>query len=751
MEDRKRKKTQSGDKFQINTFTRIGLVVTGLIFLLAFLTDGMGAIGRLIDQVLSFALGYGKFVLALALIFIGINSYIKDIETKDKYLILTGLGLVLVSTLLFDSVSAQRGVYIDRFSISRVIRSVNGGILGGFLNSIFLQVIGPIGLNIFIFLAILVLIKFFFDLDYQQTYQSIRSGFVTSKDKLGSLASKTKDQAQRAKQGLEEGYKHVGDSIDKKKDLAMETTNFLDIGDQGLQDQELISSYEIFPVEEDPLLDKGQGFDQKFPNNQEQALQTLIDDYQAPPLSLLKKNRDTGKIDKKAIADNSRIIEETMANFSIDAKVSNVTAGPTVTRYELIPAPDVRLSKIVGLADNLAFSLASSGIRIEAPIPGKRAVGIEVPNSKNSLVSLEELLNSEEFMSYKGDLPLVLGRDVSGSIVIDSINDMPHLLIAGATGSGKSVCINAIILSLIYKSSPKNVRLILIDPKIVELSAYNVLPHLLIPVVTNPKKAASTLAWAVEEMERRYQKFSQAQVKDIKDYNNKFAGTDQVMAKIVIIIDELADLMMVASSEVEDYISRLAQMARAAGMHLILATQRPSVDVITGVIKANIPSRISFAVSSSVDSRTILDESGAENLLGKGDMLFYPGAYPKPRRIQGAFVSQGEIDKVLAYVKGQNYQVTSVEDIEDQIENVAQEKEAALDTDPLFKSALKLVVYDEQASISYIQRKLRVGYNRAARMIDEMEEAGFIGPANGSKPRDIYITEEDYLKILGED
>lgn len=745
-------KRKTKNKFEINSYLKIGLILLGLFLMLVFISDGMGSLGRILDNLFSFLIGDGKYILAFSLIAIAISSYIDNIKTRDLGLVLAALGLILIASSFFDSLSAYAGVYQNRFHIGRKITSINGGIIGGFLNSILLSLIGPVGIYIFLAVSFLIVFKILFDLDYLHVLEVfktitaklvdvIRNVFIRIKDKIETFA-----ENRELKQNDQVSYTNIEP---ERKAEPKET-----------KEPNIINSYEVFPDDRDPSYEnKVYTEDKQDPiaqNNKDSIVDEIkdspIDTYQAPSLSLLNKNTNKDTVDRNSILENSKTIEETMANFKIEAKVANVTAGPTVTRYELVPAPDVRLSKIVGLADNLAFSLASSDIRIEAPIPGKRAVGIEVPNEKNSLVSLEELLNSSDFKEYKGDLPLVLGRDVSGEIVIDSIEDMPHMLIAGSTGSGKSVCINSIILSLVYKSSPRDLRLILIDPKIVELSGYNVLPHLLIPVVTDPRKAASTLCWAVEEMERRYEKFSQSGVKDIKDYNKKFKNTDQALSKIVVIIDELADLMMVASNEVEDYISRLAQMARAAGIHLILATQRPSVDVITGTIKANIPSRISFAVSSAIDSRTILDESGAEGLLGKGDMLFFPSSYSKPRRIQGSFVSQDEIDRVLGYFKNMDYEDHGPsEEIQEEIENVVEDKKLELETDPLFKEALKLVVYDEQASISYVQRKLRVGYNRAARIIDQMEEQGFIGPSNGPKPRDIYITEDEYLQLLGED
>ena len=471
--------------------------------------------------------------------------------------------------------------------------------------------------------------------------------------------------------------------------------------------------------------------------------------YVSPSLSLLKSptiNQDTN--DKKEILNNARIIEETMSNFGIEAKVIEINVGPTITCYELQPSPGIKLSRIVSLSDNIALSLASSDIRIEAPIPGKSAVGIEVPNKIKTSVFLKEIIVSKEYQEIDSNLPLALGKDVAGNVIVSTIDKMPHLLIAGATGSGKSVCINTIITNILYKSSPEDVKLLLIDPKVVELSVYNGIPHLLIPVVTDPKKATSALSWAVEEMEKRYKQFAENSVRDINAYNSKMKNKGEQLPKIVIIIDELADLMMVAAQEIEDYICRLAQMARAAGMHLIVATQRPSVDVITGTIKANIPSRISFAVSSQVDSRTILDMSGAEKLLGNGDMLFYPSYYSKPVRIQGAFISDEEVE---AIVKSISIKDENQYDL-DIIEKLENPKDVFFDDgDELLPEAISLVVEEGQASISLLQRRLKIGYARAARIVDQMEERGIVGGYEGSKPRKVLITPEELDSITRSD
>ena len=481
----------------------------------------------------------------------------------------------------------------------------------------------------------------------------------------------------------------------------------------------------------------------------EHAMVVEDEHYEYPPIELLSKGKaKTLKGGAKALTDTATKLQKTLYSFGVSAKVENVSVGPAITRYELKPAEGVRVSKIANLADDIALNLAAETIRIEAPIPGKQAVGIEVPNKEKETVHLREVLESKEFQENKSKLTIALGKDVAGNTQLADIAKMPHVLIAGSTGSGKSVCINTIITSIIYNAKPSEVKLVMVDPKVVELSVYNGIPHLLIPVVTDPKKAAGALAWAVQEMDDRYNKFAGKGVRDLKGYNKAIEKEGGIgkLPQIVIIVDELADLMMVAAKDVEEAICRLAQKARAAGMHLVIATQRPSVDVITGLIKANIPSRIAFAVSSQVDSRTILDTVGAEKLLGKGDMLFFPSGAPKPSRVQGAFVSDEEVEKIVDFVKS-NGTATYSEDILESIENnnksdkeLAQEQTADDDTDPFLMDAIQTVVETGQASTSFIQRRFKVGYARAGRIIDQMEERGVISGYQGSKPREVLMT-----------
>ena len=489
----------------------------------------------------------------------------------------------------------------------------------------------------------------------------------------------------------------------------------------------------------------------------EHALVVEDEHYEYPPVELLSmNNKKNSRGSAKALAENAAKLQKTLFSFGVSAKVENVSVGPTITRYELKPAEGTRVSKIANLADDIALNLAAETIRIEAPIPGKQAVGIEVPNEKKEAVHLREVIESDEFENNKSKLSVALGKDVAGNTVIADIAKMPHVLIAGSTGSGKSVCINSIITSIIYNAKPSEVKLVMVDPKVVELSVYNGIPHLLIPVVTDPKKAAGALAWAVIEMDDRYNKFAQKGVRDLKGYNKAIEKENEnaKLPQIVIIIDELADLMMVAAKDVEEAICRLAQKARAAGMHLVIATQRPSVDVITGLIKANVPSRIAFAVSSQIDSRTILDCTGAEKLLGKGDMLFYPVGSTKPQRVQGAFVSDDEVEKIVDFIKLNAGEVVYNNEIIESIENSNKsdkellESEASENTcDPLLNEAIETVVETGQASTSFIQRKFKVGYARAGRIIDQMEERGIISGYQGSKPREVLMSKERWEEL----
>ena len=516
----------------------------------------------------------------------------------------------------------------------------------------------------------------------------------------------------------------------------------------------------VVELSEKEKIMKAAGQDIKAMKAQETAPQRP---YMFPPISYLKKS-DTSKNGKgmEQLKETAMRLQQTLSTFGVKVTITDISQGPAVTRYELQPEQGVKVSKIVGLADDIKLNLAATDIRMEAPIPGKAAIGIEVPNKENSSVGLRDLLESREYKEFPSKLAFAVGKDIAGKVVVTDIAKMPHMLIAGSTGSGKSVCINTLIMSLLYKATPEEVKLIMIDPKVVELSVYNGIPHLLIPVVTDPKKAAAALHWGVAEMTDRYQKFADFGVRNLQEYNLKIeqkitAGDTEAgkkMPQIVIIVDELADLMMVAPGEVEESICRLAQLARAAGIHLIIATQRPSVDVITGLIKANMPSRVAFAVSSGVDSRTILDMNGAEKLLGKGDMLFYPQGYPKPARIQGAFVSDEEVGNIVDFLKNQNIGNVYNEDIEDKIKNLGSSAgtgssgNSGDDKDSYFIDAGKFIIDKDKASIGMLQRVFKIGFNRAARIMDQLAESGVVGEEEGTKPRKVLMSLEQFEQYI---
>ena len=576
----------------------------------------------------------------------------------------------------------------------------------------------------------------------------------------------------------------MGDTHSKRKSPDIQELNILEeealpplfdeekISDSEKRPEFVIQRSESLQMEE-PTVDKSlhKKADESIqqPEDVEREIQKQEDiqlkDYKVPPISLLKRGKKGGGNSDRQLRETALKLEQTLQNFGVKVHVTNASCGPSVTRYELQPEQGVKVSKIVGLADDIKLNLAVTDLRIEAPIPGKAAVGIEVPNSENSAVMLRDLLESKEFQQSSSKITFAVGKDIAGKVVVADIAKMPHLLVAGSTGSGKSVCINTLIMSILYKSNPEDVKLIMVDPKVVELSVYNGIPHLLIPVVTDPRKAAGALNWAVAEMMKRYQLFAEYNVRDLTGFNEKVLelkgeeNAPKKMPQIVIIVDELADLMMVAPKDVEGAICRLAQLARAAGLHLILATQRPSVNVITGLIKANMPSRVAFAVSSGVDSRTIIDMNGAEKLLGKGDMLFYPTGYPKPVRVQGSFVSDQEVQKVVDYLI-QNYgDATYSDELEEHMNaDLGVDSGAALVTtseesdnrDIYFTDAGRLIIEKEKASIGMLQRMFKIGFNRAARIMDQLAEAGVVGPEEGTKPRKVLMSKEEFEQFIQE-
>ena len=754
------------------------LLISGLIilfasvFLLIFAnSDATGVFGRWIKSglVYLFSLGYNIFLfylLAIALVLL-----IPKSRPFAKKLIIS-LSIIFLSLLIiFDSSTSLMSSFSAH--VSQATESAgelaSGGLIGGAFGFLFYRLFGGVGTVIILVIINIINIYTLTSIKRadiiqktDDTMNKIQDGIENSVEKI-----KIKRQEMRNKKILssddifndEDDIKTINsessrNTVTNTNDINLEgfDDDFIDIkinDSSNTKNTEAVDKKEDdLKAKENPKTDKTEDNNEEIDIEKEIHKEDIVH-YEFPSLDLLKEVEVSNTSSKgKEIKDNIKIIQDTLNNFGVDAKVIGVNSGPTITSYEISLAAGVKVSKILSLSDNLALALATTDIRILAPIPGKSAVGIEVPNKNKDTLLLKEILDSDEFRNLKSKLPLALGKDVTGNTIISSIANMPHLLIAGATGSGKSVCINTIIMSILYKARPDEVKLIMIDPKVVELNVYNNIPHLLIPVVTNAKKAQFSLNWAVQEMEKRYQLFAKNNVKDMQSYNELDTITEK-MPQIVIIIDELADLMMVAATEVEDAICRLAQMARAAGMHLIVATQRPSVDVITGTIKANIPSRISFQVSSQIDSRTILDMSGAEKLLGKGDMLYYPSNLSKPIRVQGAFVSDKEVKRVCDFIRNQgeaNYNQDAVESIS--TNNTSQTMQD--DKDDLYDEAVKLVVADGQASISYLQRKLKIGYSRAARIVDQMEEMGVVSGYDGSKPRKVLIEEEDLENLYGE-
>ena len=748
------------------------LIVIGIVFFISLYSQRMGLIGTLIYKLFSVVAGSANFLIPILLIFWGILYNIQATKYHMRRYIICSLVIFLCILVFLDGSKEM-----DMTLIERIIKSTeylditkSGGIIGAIFGFFSYKLLGSLGTYLVLGLIIVASIYFMLKVNIDQIIMFSEDIGEYFEDKKKEIEIKKAEK--KLKQEEKEKKKIEKENLKKEKIELKKSEEEKPIEVENFGENLVIKDYSDENIVEDPkeiINDENKNIeinnvsDSSLIDSEENVIDTIKDDienknkeeyiYTYPDIALLDRLKSKCGFSKDEVIEKGRIIENTMRNFGIESKVVAINRGPVITSYELKPAPGIKLSRIVGLSDNISMALASSDLRIEAPIPGKTVVGIEVPNKEKDAVGLKELIDSNEFKTINSDIPLTLGKDVEGNILISGMEDMPHLLIAGATGSGKSVCINSIITSIIYKSSPKDVKLMLIDPKVVELSVYNGIPHLLIDVVTNPKKAAFALNWAVDEMEKRYLAFAENHVRDLKGYNKKMleeGREDEKLPKILIIVDELADLMMVASKEIEEYIARLAQKARAAGMHLILATQRPSVDVITGTIKANIPSRIAFAVASSVDSRTILDMGGAEKLLGKGDMLFYPSKYPKPKRIQGAFIGDNEVERVVDFVKNNN---ETKNHVESKIEQAIKDKKVKIDNekDPLFKDAVELVINDEQASISYIQRKLKVGYSRAGRIVDQMEEMGIIGPHEGSKPRKLLKTKEEIDIILGDE
>ena len=779
----------------------VGTIIAAILLAVLIYTNS-GFLGEHLSPVLGGIMGFIKYIIPIGIFAIGVSlACNKDKEYLSHKLIQYTVFLICIAVVmsvyqisighivLSDDISdvAKQAYYLGE-------RNIGGGVIGTVIAAPLIGLLDTLGTVILCIGVAIIILIFMFAIKPSEIIAGIVDGIVDRREEKRAYREeernnnrkvstttklynqednnvvahketarerrlREKEEARRRALEIDEDQLTInlnGLEEDKKGKLKKFDHSKDDIVPLGMQENKNISSPDVIEAN---LFKKEQEVKEEKVKEVLTLEHTMVvedDNYEFPPIEILSQGDKKGlKGGKKTVTDTATKLQKTLYSFGVSAKVENVSVGPAITRYELKPAEGVRVSKIANLADDIALNLAAASIRIEAPIPGKQAVGIEVPNVENEVVHFRDIIDTQTFATHKSKLAFALGKDVAGQEVVTDIAKMPHVLIAGATGSGKSVCINTLISSIIYKAKPSEVKLVMIDPKIVELSVYNGIPHLLIPVVTDPKKAAGALAWAVQEMENRYNTFAKKGVRDLKGYNEAIEKEEGFgrLPQIVIIIDELADLMMVAAKDVEDSICRLAQKARAAGMHLVIATQRPSVDVITGIIKANIPSRIAFSVSSQIDSRTILDMVGAEKLLGKGDMLFYPAGAPKPTRVQGAFVSDGEVEKIVDFLKA-NGEVTYNEDILESIENsnksekeLEQEQADDDDADPFLMDAIDVVVETGQASTSFIQRRFKVGYARAGRIIDQMEERGVISGYQGSKPREVLMTKERLAEL----
>ncbi len=777
--------------------SKLDLVIVSLIvfsiLLGVLIYNKSGVVGLKLNEILGGMFGIMQYILPIGMFAVAIKLAVDGKEEIVPKLVQYGVAVVSIS-IVFSVFQFSAGELQSSKELTELVKdayflgsqSKGGGAIGAVGAAPLTKLLGNIGAVIFCAGLAVILLVFTFGINLSEIINMLLDKLEEKREeRLERKAELAKEIAEEEKETRAERRKRQKEEMKQMKvqqakqpmdnqikinfggrivDNAEENSKLkkYDHSNDDLEPLTKQSKKQVQPDVIDSNLFKDveeQKEEKKKAVLQLEHSQTVEDEhYEYPPVELLSKASKKGiKGGAKALTDTATRLQKTLYSFGVSAKVENVSVGPAITRYELKPAEGVRVSKIANLADDIALNLAAETIRIEAPIPGKQAVGIEVPNKEKEVVHFREILDSDEFRENKSKLTVGLGKDVAGNVQLADIAKMPHVLIAGSTGSGKSVCINTIITSIIYNAKPSEVKFVMVDPKVVELSVYNGIPHLLIPVVTDPRKAAGALAWAVQEMDDRYNKFASKGVRDLKGYNKIIEKESEEGAgklpQIVIIIDELADLMMVAKNDVEDAICRLAQKARAAGMHLVIATQRPSVDVITGLIKANVPSRIAFAVSSQVDSRTILDSVGAEKLLGKGDMLFFPSGAPKPSRVQGAFVSDDEVEKIVDFIKS-NGTATYSEDILESIENsnktdkeIAAEVDPDDDTDPFLMDAIQTVVETGQASTSFIQRRFKVGYARAGRIVDQMEERGVISGYQGSKPREVLMTLEKLQEL----
>lgn len=753
-----KKNTQNNIKYEI---TGVSLILASIYIYISLFSKSAGIVGEKIRILITGIFGLGSYIIPLLIIVLGIAMVYKKSEMRVNIKFYS-FCIFLLSTLIalfmanYNITNKAGAGWMDTISYSYNMgaqNSAGGGAVGGITGYALVKLFG-IGGTIAIIIGLYIIsIMMFTEISFVHILEYFREtairiiASIKNRNREAAAAKEMMSSILDEKPSMEETEEDVEEklrSYDKKIKILDFTKNF----DKNFKekeespDEEKVKDTREARGNKEKAAKEASGPKEEGNTNIVPVNNKHFANYKLPNTNLLSAQPDNKSSNaKKEVMANVKILEDTLKNFGVSANIAQVSVGPTITRYELQLSPGVKVSKILSLADDISLSLASPGIRIEAPIPGKAAIGIEVPNKDISSVYLREVLESDEFKNHKSKIAFSVGKDVAGANIVADLAKMPHLLIAGSTGSGKSVCINTLIASILYKATPDEVKLLLIDPKVVELSIYKNIPHLLVPVVTDPKKAAGALNWAVQEMTERYKKFADNNVRDIYGYNSLEKENIEKLPQIVVIIDELADLMMVSPGEVEDSICRLAQMARAAGIHLVVATQRPSVDVITGLIKANIPSRISFAVSSQIDSRTILDMGGAEKLLGKGDSLFYPVGEAKPIRVQGAFVSEKEIERLVNYIKEQippTYNDQVVKEINESVQI-----EEGAEVDELLKDAIEIVVESGQASILMLQRRLKVGYSRAARLIDQMEERRIIGGYEGSKPRKVLVSKED--------
>ncbi|MCI5839175.1 MAG: DNA translocase FtsK [Peptoniphilaceae bacterium] len=718
-------KKKKNNKININNICIFMMIISILLMILT-VSSNTGYLGKIIGNGLIKFFGIGAYIFPIILFITFLMPLLRN-KVQVKYRKIIIIYILFLTILVFLS---KEYAYISlKSTLKRLDGNFlnSGGYLGGFLSFYIKSFIGVVGIWILLIVISISTFIEIFNLGYKSFFE--KSFHILKKIILSFVLL----------------FKKIFDKINKsnkEKKIVIDNSN--EIENENFTDKDILQFYDE-NTEKNPTIVKYEPKQIEYEeiNN---SFKKKYDNYSFPSIDLLDDRKNSLFIDDKEISMKAQKIEETLQSFAIKSKVVQVNVGPTITSFELKPQKGVKVSRIVNLSDDLALSLASNDIRIEAPIPGKPHVGIEVPNEKKSIVGLKEIFMSDEFINSKAKIPFALGKSISGKPIVSDITSTPHLLIAGATGAGKSVCINTIIMSIIYKFSPDQVKLILVDPKMVELSVYNGIPHLIMPVITDPKKASGALFWAIKEMDRRYKIFSEKGVRDISSYRKRFENdiSQEELPYIIIIIDELSDLMMVSGKDVEDYITRLAQKSRACGIHLIIATQRPTVDVITGTIKANIPSRISFAVSSQIDSRTVIDQAGAEKLLGNGDMLFAASDRMKPLRIQGAFVSDQEVIRVVSKIKTENksqYNDEVIEKIEDNVkEEFNNENE---DSDEHLDEAINIIISEKTASVSLLQRKLRIGYARAGRLIDILEKKGIIGGYEGSKPRKVLVSKEN--------